>query len=302
MGCDKNRHQIDDNFQESRSGNTILQSPRVKTGTSSCRVSDQPRESRDETERSSSFVTGSIVEDIGDWRCTTEDAIARRRAELRRLQAKRTVAASGSTDGTTNTIISATTYTTNAAAAAANTTIASNVTPTTGGGPPSPPMRSAGVQRHHSDLFPTVPKSPSPQVTRQTLLDVMRKNENSFQIGTSLPATKSSTAAQERSIIRDWCCFSAASKQASNTPTGRPPSDTTSSTSDIPFSRTAEPAQARKVREASHPHQEANSPISLPIPSSTKREKKIKMMPNAVADAQPDVPSNRDEPPTPPLA
>ncbi|KAG7343642.1 hypothetical protein IV203_021650 [Nitzschia inconspicua] len=353
-------------------------------------------------------TTGSTATRTGRLTSTAEDAIARRRAELRRLQAKRTAAASGSTAGTTNTSISATTSTTNAAAAAANTTIASNVTSTTGGGPPPPPMRSAGVQRHHSDLFPTVPKSPSPQVTRQTLLDVSeatgaptlafpnqqqppalpaqtealannrppptiisdstaikvpstptvnRKLEfPSSQKGSMTLETTNSAETRTRSksappsrpppppppknvpSSATGGAASAASKPSSrsNIPTGRPPSDTT----DIPFSRTAERAQARKEREASHPHQEANSPhlipstktistsisappmatpqvathnnkttsssssppISLPMPSSTKREK-INMMRNAVAEteAQPaEVPSNKDEPPTPP--
>jgi hypothetical protein len=37
---------------------------------------------------------------------------------------------------------------------------------------PLRPMRPAGVERHDSDVFPTVPKSPSPQVTHHTLLNV----------------------------------------------------------------------------------------------------------------------------------
>ncbi|KAG7339182.1 hypothetical protein IV203_020145 [Nitzschia inconspicua] len=332
--------------------------------------------------------SSSTATRTGRLTSTAEDAIARRRAELRRLQAKRTAAASGSTAGT----ITATT-------AAA------------GAGPPPPPVRSAGVQRHYSDLFPTVPKSPSPQVTRQTLLDVseatgapplalpnqqqQQQQQQPAQPNASANSKPPSTTISDSTVINGILtpavnrklefpfsqkgsmtletttttetrtrsksappsrppppppppsktlpssatttgAASAASKPPSNLSTGRPPSGTTS-TSDIPFSRTAERAQARKEREASHPHQEANSPhlipstktastsisatvmatpqvatannkttdssssppISHPKSSSTKREK-INMMRNAVAEAQPDVPSSRDEPPTPP--
>jgi hypothetical protein len=126
---------------------------------------------------------------LGDGRLTmmmtAEDAIARRRAELRRLQAKQRNATSttssllvGSTKDNpsfsqgsqTKTTASATTTTTTI-----DSLLVDNTAAAAGGGgppapPPPPPMRPTGVGRHYSDLFPTVPKSPSPQVTAQTLL------------------------------------------------------------------------------------------------------------------------------------